>query len=88
MDVFARTARTHEQQRSQDDGVSRLERQKRNRKAWIKTDANNGMIVLYGRFDPITGARIKDALSAKTNQLGRAEDPNKDPLPPSAWPTR
>ena len=67
------------QQRSQDDGMSRLERQKRNRKSWIKTDSDDGMTVLYGRFDPITGARIKNVLSAKTNQLWRAENPKQRP---------
>ena len=79
VDVFAQTARKHEQQRSQDDGVSRLERQKGNRKSWIKTDSDDGMTVLYGQFDAITGARIKNVLSAKTNQLWRAENPKQRP---------
>ncbi len=79
VDVFAQTARKHEQQRSQDDGMSRLERQKRNRKSWIKTDSDDGMTVLYGQFDPITGARIKNVLSAKTDQLWRAENPKQRP---------
>ena len=88
VDVFAQTARKHEQQRSQDDGMSRLERQKRNRQSWIKTDSDDGMTVLYGRFDPITGARIKNVLSAKTDQLWRAENPKQNPPPPSEWQTR
>lgn len=79
VDVFAKTAKEHEQQRSRDDGMSWLERQKTNRKAWIKTDPGDGMTVLYGQFDPITGARIKSVLSAKTNELWREEDPKHRP---------
>ena len=37
------------------------------------------MTVLYGRFDPITGAWIKNALSTRTDQLWRAEDRNHRP---------
>lgn len=79
VDVFSRTARRHEQQRSDDDGVGMLEAQKRSRRAWIKTDRDDGMTVLFARFDPITGARIRNALSHRTNQLWREEDPNHRP---------
>lgn len=74
VDVFARTARQHEQEQSGDDGVARLEQQRRDRKAGIRIDFTDGMTVLYARFDPITGARIKKRLSAKTNELWREED--------------
>ena len=33
------------------------------------------MTVLYGRFDPVTGARIETVLSAKMGELWREEDP-------------
>lgn len=79
VDVFARTAREHEQQRSEDDGLSRLEAQRRARKAGIRVDTTDGMTVLWARFDPITGARIKNMLSSKTNQLWRKEDPKVRP---------
>ena len=79
VDVFAHTARQHEQRRSEDDGLSKLESQKRARKAWIKTDRSDGMVVLGGRFDPITGALIKDALSTRTDQMWREEDPEQRP---------
>ncbi len=52
VDVFSRTARRHEQQQSDDHGVARLEAQKQKRRAWIKTDRDDGMTVLYARFDP------------------------------------
>ncbi|MDE0121266.1 MAG: DUF222 domain-containing protein [bacterium] len=79
VDVFAHTARQHEQQRSEDDGLSKLESQKKARKAWIRTDRSDGMVVLGGRFDPITGALIKDALSVRTDQMWREEDPEQRP---------
>ncbi len=74
-DKFAGTVRKYEQQRSQDDGMSRLEHQRSQRFARIKTDPADGMKVLYGRFDPITGALLETALSQKMNELWREEDP-------------
>ena len=74
-DKFAGTVRKHERERSEDDGMSRLEHQRSLRLAKIKTDPTDGMTVLYGRFDPITGALIETALSQKMNELWREEDP-------------
>ena len=74
-DKFAGTVRKHQQQRSADDGMSRLEHQRSQRFANIRTDRTDGMTVLYGRFDPITGALIETALSQKMNELWREEDP-------------
>ncbi len=75
-DKFVATVRKHEQQRSEDDGVSRLEHQRSRRYAKIRTDREDGMTVLYGRFDPITGARIETVLSKKMNELWQEEDPD------------
>ncbi len=74
-DKFAGTVRKYEQQRSQDDGMSRLEHQRSRRFAKIKTSVDDGMTVLYGRFDPITGALLETALSRKMDELWREEDP-------------
>ena len=79
VDVFARTARQHEQERSGDDGMSTLKKQRRNRKAWIRVDKGAGMTVVHAEFDPVTGERVKTALSAKTKQLWREEDPDHRP---------
>ena len=79
VDVFAHTARRHAQQRSGDDGMSVLERQRRDRKAWIRTDRGTGMTVFHAQLDPITGARVKNALSRKTDELWREEDPKGRP---------
>ncbi len=81
VDVFARTARRHEHERSADDGVSKLERQKRSRRAGIRVDPSDGMTVLWGRFDPVTGARIKSILSAKTRELWRSGGREPRPSP-------
>ena len=74
-DKFAATVRKHEQQRSRDDGVSKLEHQRSRRFARIRTALEDGMTVLYGRFDPVSGARIETALSKKMNELWQEEDP-------------
>ena len=74
-DKFAGTVRKYEQQRPEDDGVARLEHQRSRRFARIRTATTDGMKVIYGRFDPITGALIETALSQKMNELWREEDP-------------
>ena len=80
-DKFAGTVRKHEQQRSSDDGMSKLEHQRSRRYAKVSTDPDDGMTILYGRFDPITGARIETALSQKMDQLWRDEDPRNRATP-------
>ena len=47
-DKFAGTVRRHERDRSPDDGESKLKRQRSRRYARIKTDLDDGMMVLYG----------------------------------------
>ncbi len=74
-DKFAATVRKHEQARAQDDGVSKLEHQRSRRFAKITTDQDDGMTVLYGRFDPVTGARVETAVSHMMKQLWHQEDP-------------
>ena len=80
-DKFAATVRKHEQQRSEDDGMSKLEHQRSRRYAKVSTDPDDGMTVLYGRFDPITGARITSVLSHKMDQIWRDEDPRNRATP-------
>ncbi|MCE2528229.1 MAG: DUF222 domain-containing protein, partial [Actinomycetia bacterium] len=74
-DKFAATVRKHEQKHAEDDGVSKLEHQRSRRYATLKTDIEDGTTVLYGRFDPITGARIETAVSHMMNELWHEEDP-------------
>ena len=81
-DEFAKTVRRHQQDLSKDDGQSILDRQRKNRKARIFESPETGMFVLSAEFDQITGARIATALSAKTNELWREEDPKARRTPP------
>ncbi len=74
-DKFARMVRKHEQKRSEDDGVSKLEHQRSRRFAKLTTDQDDGMTVLYGRFDPVTGARVETAVSHMMKDLWHKEDP-------------
>ncbi len=80
-DKFAGTVRKHEQERSEDDGMAKLEHQRTRRFAKVSTDPDDGMTVLYGRFDPITGARITSVLSRKMDELWREEDPRNRATP-------
>ena len=80
-DKFAGTVRKYEQERSCDDGMGRLEHQRSRRFAKIKTDLTDGMKVLYGRFDPLTGALLETALSQKMDELWREEDPRDRATP-------
>ena len=80
-DKFAGTVRRHERQRSEDDGMSKLKHQRSRRFAKIKTSLDDGMTVLYGRFDPITGAAIESVLSRKMDELWRNEEAGNRPTP-------
>ena len=61
--------------------MSKLEHQRSRRFAKVSTDPDDGMTVLYGRFDPVTGARITSVLSHKMDQLWRDEDPRNRATP-------
>ncbi len=74
VDIFARTVRHHERKRSGDDGVSRLRQQREDRCARIRVDPDDGMTILWARFDPVTGAEVKNIISAKSSELWRGEN--------------
>ncbi len=78
-DTFAKTARREVLEASEDDGMGVLEKQHRCRAASIRLDPSDGMTVLFARFDPVTGARVKQALSQRVEQLWRAEHRNGRP---------
>ena len=73
VDVFGRTVRDHVNDRSSDDLEERRKRQRAQRKASI-TQQSDGMYNLFGRFDPVAGARIETALAAMAGKMWRAED--------------
>ena len=75
VEQFANSVRQHEQDRSRDEGVSLLKRQRKNRYLKVTEDLNDGMTVIHGRFDPVVGARVRAALSRQTSKMWRREDP-------------
>jgi Domain of unknown function (DUF222)/HNH endonuclease len=64
-----------------DDGVERLERQRRATRLRTWTDGE-GMVCLSGRFDPITGRRIIARLDATTQALFAEATPDTCPTDP------
>ena len=73
---FVQTVRRHQQDCSDDDGQTILDRQRKRRSARIFESPETGMFVLSGQFDQITGTRIATALTAKERELWHREDPN------------
>jgi Domain of unknown function (DUF222) len=65
---FRRTLRDEIRRAQKDDGIARLERQRRNTRLRTWVDLETGMWCVRGEFDPETGAildkRLKDAVEA------------------------
>jgi hypothetical protein len=64
-----------------DDGVDRLERQRRATRLRSWTDGD-GMWCLSGRFDPVTGVKIAARLDAEVNALFAEQTPGTCPADP------
>ncbi len=64
-----------------DDGVDRLERQRRATSLRTWTDGE-GMFCLSGRFDPVTGVKLSAALDTAVNTLFAEQTPNTCPSDP------
>lgn len=64
-----------------DDGVDRLERQRRAVRVRTWTDGE-GMVCLSGRFDPISGARLVARLDAATTAIFAEQTPATCPTDP------
>ena len=64
-----------------DDGVERLERQRKATRVRTWTDGE-GMVCLSGRFDPITGRRLVARLDATTQALFAEATPDTCPTDP------
>jgi hypothetical protein len=64
-----------------DDGIDRLERQKRNVRVRTWTD-NEGMWNISGRFDPVTGVKLSAKLDAAVNALFAEQTPDTCPSDP------
>ena len=59
--------------------MSILDKQRRCRTASVRVDSSDGMTVLFARFDPVTGAQVKQVISQRVEALWRAEDRNDRP---------
>ena len=79
-DVFARTVRDHVNERSRDDLDERRRRQRAQREVSLRQEPD-GMYKLFGKFDPVAGARIETALAAAAKQLWHAEDAKRRATP-------
>ncbi len=64
-----------------DDGIDRLERQKRATSLRTWTDAD-GMWCLSGRFDPVTGVKLAAKLDSAANALFAEQTPSTCPTDP------
>ena len=80
-DEFRRTVARHVAEVSRDDGASLLEQQRQQRSARVFTSRDNGMVVINGQFDPVTGARLASVIAAAERQLYHHEDPKSRPTP-------
>lgn len=80
-DEFRRTVARHVAEASRDDGASLLERQRQQRSARVFTSRDNGMVVINGQFDPVTGARLASVIAATERRLYHHEDPKSRPTP-------
>ena len=79
-DLFGATVREQLNERTGDDLEARRERQRAQRRLSFKHQPD-GMFELFGRFDPVTGARIETALTAVANRLWHGEDPKARATP-------
>ena len=80
-DQFTRTVRQQQRELSDDDGQSILDKQRKSRTGRVFNGPDDGMFVLSGEFDCITGNRIALAVSEKERELWRQEDPKKRRTP-------
>ena len=80
-DEFRRTVARHVADVSCDDGASLLERQRQQRSARVFTSRDNGMVVINGQFDPVSGARLASVIAAAERRLYCHEDPTSRPTP-------
>lgn len=83
-DEFARHVSRCVKQVCADDGVSRLDRQRRHARLRTWTDRDTGMWCLKGEFDPETGARLAARLRAEVEARFHQRTPDTAPDDPVA----
>ncbi len=78
---FHRRLKREAQRIQTDDGMDRLERQQRNTRLRTWVD-NDGMWRFDGRFDPVTGMKLDNRLTAAVNTLFAEDTPPTCPTDP------
>lgn len=81
VDDFDRRIRLETKRLQSDDGMERLERQRRAVRLRSWTDAD-GMWNLRGRFDPVTGVRLASTLDRALQALFAEQTPSESPDDP------
>lgn len=83
-DEFARHVSRQVKDVCADDGVSRLERQRRNTRLRTWIDRDTGMCSLKGEFDPETGVKLQARLNSAVESLFHQRTPTTAPDDPLA----
>ena len=79
---FGRTLRDEIRRAQHDDGIDRLQRQRRNTRLRTWTDHETGMWCLRGEFDPETGAILQQRLNNAVEALFHDTTPDTCPTDP------
>ncbi len=69
-DQFKKTVDRHENQRCGDDGTSRLEQQRKRRRAGV-FDGDDDMIIIHAELDRLSGERVRTALDDLHDRMFR-----------------
>jgi hypothetical protein len=83
-DEFASALRRRVQRLEGDEGVARLDRQRRDTRLRCWLDRHTGMWRMSGEFDPVTGALLHQRLDAAVDRLFASETPPTCPADPLA----
>ena len=81
-DEFARALRAEERRLATDDGMSRLEQQRRAVRLHRRTDMQSGMNVFTLTVDPVTGLMLHNKINAATEALFHTKTPEGCPTDP------
>ena len=80
-DVFGHTLRDHVNERTAGEELQQRRRRQRAQRRLSLKHQSDGMVELFGWFDPVAGARIETALAAAAKKLWHDEDPKNRATP-------
>ena len=80
-DVFGHTLRDHVNEQTAGEELQQRRRRQRAQRRLSLKHQSDGMVELFGRFDPVAGARIETALAAAAKKLWHNEDPKNRATP-------